>query len=316
VAGGAVAMSTVTSTPTVAPSFWRIWYKAIRPFSFTTSTVPVVAATMLAWSEDRASWLMFALMLLASMFTHAACNLTNDYFDDRSGVDTRESLGPSGVLQKGLLSHRELGIGIAVCFAAALLLAIPVMVEAGVIVLWIALFSAAAAFFYTAGPYPLAYIALGEVTVFLAMGVGMVGGTYYVHTGTLSGPALLLGMAIGALAAAILHANNIRDIEGDRAVSKRTLANLFGLRFAFREYVALVALPYLCAVVMIALNGSLWPLVIVGAAAPSTIAIVRLLSRATTPPEHNIVLRRTAGLHLRFGVLASIGLIVSAILGG
>jgi 1,4-dihydroxy-2-naphthoate octaprenyltransferase len=295
---------------------WKTWFKAIRFFSFTTSTIPIVAATMLAWSEGHVSWVMFVLMLVASMFTHAACNLTNDYFDDRSGVDTKVSLGPSGVLQEGLLSHRELRIGIAVCFATALLLAIPVMLEAGIIVLWIALFSAAAAFFYTAGPYPLAYIALGEVTVFLAMGVGMVGGTFYVHTGSLSGSAVLLGMAIGSLAAAILHANNIRDIEGDRAMNKRTLANLFGMRFAFREYVALVALPFLCAGVMIALNNTLWPLVITGAVVPATVDLVRLLSRATTPAEHNGILRRTAGLHLRFGVLTSIGVLVSAILHG
>ena len=116
------------------------------------------------------------------------------------------------------------------------------------------------------------------------------------------------------MSAAILHANNIRDVVGDRAVGKRTLANVFGPAFAFREYVALVALPYVCAVVMIALDPALWPLVLTGAAVPTTIQIVRLLSRATTPPEHNVVLRRTAGLHLRFGVLASIALLVSAIL--
>jgi 1,4-dihydroxy-2-naphthoate polyprenyltransferase len=304
-----------TSGPAPLPA-WRTWFKAIRIFSFTTSTIPIVAATTLAWSEDRVSWLMFVLMLLASMFTHAACNLTNDYFDDRSGVDTEESLGPSGVLQEGLLSHRDLRIGIAVCFAIALLLAIPVMLEAGIIVLWIALFSAAAAFFYTAGPYPLAYIALGEVTVFLAMGVGMVGGTYYVHTGSLSWPAALLGIAIGALAAAILHANNVRDMEGDRAVHKRTLANLFGIRFAFREYVVLIALPFLCTVGMISLNGDLWPLTIVGVAIPPASGLVRMLSRATTSGEFNVVLRKTAGLHMRYGMLASMGLLISAILNG
>jgi 1,4-dihydroxy-2-naphthoate polyprenyltransferase len=311
-----MTMTSLSAPRTHALPAWKTWFKAIRFFSFTTSTIPIVAATMLAWNEDRVSWLMFALMLLASMLTHAACNLTNDYFDDRSGVDTNASLGPSGVLQEGLLSHRELRIGIAACFAAALLLAIPVMLEAGIVVLWIALFSAAAAFFYTAGPYPLAYIALGEVTVFLAMGVGMVGGTYYVHTGSLSGSAVLLGMAIGSLAAAILHANNIRDIDGDRAMNKRTLANLLGVPFAFREYVALVTLPFICAVVMIAVNGALWPLTIVATAVPTTVSLVRMLLRATTPAEHNVILRRTAGLHLRFGVLTSIGLLVSAILQG
>lgn len=308
-------MSTTTMTTQPLPA-WRAWFQAIRFFSFTTSTVPVIAASMLAWSDGEIAWDLFVLMLLASMATHAGCNLTNDYFDDRSGVDTRESLGPSGVLQQGVLTHAELRVGIAVAFALALLFAIPVMLAAGVVVLWIALLSAAAAFFYTAGPYPLAYIALGEVTVFLAMGVGMVGGTYYVHTGELSWPAVLLGTATGALAAAILHANNIRDIEGDRAVGKRTLANLFGRRFAFREYVALVAVPYPAVLAMIALDGGLWPLVLTGAAIPPTIRIARLLAHAMTPAELNVVLRRTAGLHLRFGALASIGLLVSVILDG
>jgi len=304
------------ATPHAPPSLpaWRVWFQAIRFFSFTTSTIPVVAASMLAWANGEIAWGLFVLMLLASMATHAGCNLTNDYFDDRSGVDTQASLGPSGVLQGNLLTHVELRNGIIVAFALALLFAIPVMLEAGVVVLWIALFSAAAAFFYTAGPYPLAYIALGEVTVFLAMGIGMVGGTYYVHTGTLSGAAVLLGSAIGALAAAILHANNIRDVEGDRAVGKRTLANLFGLRFSFREYVTLVVAPYPCVIAMIALDAGLWPLAIAGAAIPSTVQIVRMLSHATTPAEYNVVLRHTAGLHLRFGVLASVGLLIAVIL--
>lgn len=305
-------MSARAASPVLPP--WRVWFRAIRFFSFTTSTIPIVAASLLAWVDGEIAWALFVLMLLASMATHAGCNLTNDYFDDRSGVDTRESLGPSGVLQQDLLTHAELRTGIIVSFALALLFAIPVMLAAGVIVLWIALVSAAAAFFYTAGPYPLAYIALGEVTVFLAMGVGMVGGTYYVHTGTLSWTAVLLGTAIGALAAAILHANNIRDIEGDRAVNKRTLANLFGLGFAVREYVALALAPYLCVVAIIVLDGHLWPLMLTGAAIPSTMAIVRMLSLATTPFDYNAVLRRTAGLHLRFGVFASVGLLVAVIL--
>ena len=67
---------------------------------------------------------------------------------------------------------------------------------------------------------------------------------------------------------------------------------------------------------MIVLNGSLWPLVIVGATLPTAIGISRMLSLATTAHDYNVVLRRTAGLHLRFGVLASIGLLISAILGG
>ncbi|MGC4107497.1 MAG: 1,4-dihydroxy-2-naphthoate octaprenyltransferase [Thermomicrobiales bacterium] len=203
---------------------WRVWFNAVRPRSFTTSTVPIVAATALAMVDGAINPWLFILMLIASIFTHAACNLTNDYFDDRRGVDSSVTLGQGGALQRGDLTHDDLRKGIMVSFGIAILAAVPVIAAVGPVVLWIGLFSAAAAYLYTAGPFPLAYWALGEVTVFLTMGIGMVCGAYYVLRGDVSTPAILLGAAIGMLAAAFLHANNMRDVETDRAMHKRTLA--------------------------------------------------------------------------------------------
>lgn len=291
------------------------WMRAVRLRSFTTSTIPVIAATMLAYSAGQVQWGYFVLMLLASVLTHAACNLTNDYFDDIRGVDSDATLGQSGVLQSGGLSHGELRTGIAVCFTAALACALPIIADVGQPIFWLAVASAAAAFFYTAGPFPLAYYALGEVTVFFAMGIGMVTGTFYVHTGTVTFVALLLATALGLLSAGFLHANNVRDIDTDRRQEKRTLANLLGRRAATIEFALLVAIPFLCAIVMIAIEPGWLPLLIVCLAIPRAITLTRQIRLASEPAALNMIVRRAAGLHLQFGVLVSIGLLTATLLG-
>lgn len=310
-----------SSTPTVvdnaeAPRFpgWRIWLKAVRPRSFTASTVPIVAATALALVDGSVRPALFVMMLLASIFTHAACNLTNDYFDDRRGVDSEETLGQGGALQSGAISHDELRNGIIVAFGLAVLSAIPVIVAVGPIIVWIGLASAAAAFLYTAGPVPLAYFALGEVTVFFAMGIGMVCGAYYVHTGTVSLPSVFLGTAIGLLAAAFLHANNVRDIDTDRVQNKRTLANLLPGKGSWIEYALLVMVPYVLVIAMVVVQPVLFPMLLVWISFPTAFTLVVGMQLATRPVEFNRITRNSAGLHLRYSSLVSVGLILAALI--
>ncbi|MBA2289851.1 MAG: prenyltransferase [Chloroflexia bacterium] len=308
-------MPTATSATTAAvPPRWRIWFRAIRFFSFTTSTVPVLAASALARHEARIDGIALALMLIASMATHAGCNLANDLYDDRSSVDRVQVVGQGGVLQVGWLSRRDLAIGIAVSFLIAMIAALPIMIEFGLPIIVLALVSAAAAFFYTGGPFPLAYWALGEITVFLAMGVGMVGGVYYVHTGELPVSALLLGGAIGSLAAAILHANNLRDRDVDRQHRKRTLANLMNRRFGVLEYQALLIVPWLAVAGLILRDPRSWPLLIVVGALPRTIDLIRRVGATHATDGLNRILRQSAGLHMQFGLLVAVGYVTATML--
>lgn len=293
----------------------RDWLRAVRLRSFSTSTIPVIAATMLAFVADDVRWGYFVLMLLASVLTHAACNLTNDYFDDARGVDSAETLGQSGVLQDGTLSHAELRLGIAFCFTAALVLALPIIADVGMVILWLAIASAAAAFFYTAGPFPLAYYALGELTVFLAMGIGMVLGAYYVHTGGVSTASLLLAGAMGLLSAAFLHANNVRDIAPDLRQNKHTLANLLGRRAATIEFALLVSIPFLLLIAIVIGDPGWYPLLLVLVAVPRAMSLARQIGEEQDPARLNLIVRRAAGLHLFFGVLASAGLLITALTG-
>jgi 1,4-dihydroxy-2-naphthoate octaprenyltransferase len=206
-------------------------------------------------------------------------------------------------------------IGIAACFTAAFVLALPIIASVGEEVFWLAIASAAAAFLYTGGPFPLAYYALGEVTVFLAMGIGMVTGTYYVHTEHVSAEAVLLATAMGLLSAGFLHANNVRDIDTDRRQNKRTLANLLGRHAATIEYAILVFVPFACALLIVALKPDYWPILLVLGALPVALRLTREIAAETAPGKLNLLVRRSAGLHFTYGTLATIGLALTALIG-
>ena len=105
---------------------------------------------------------------------------------------------------------------------------------------------------YTAGPFPLAYNGLGEIAVAIFMGPAIVVGAYYVMspevTNARIGELCLISLPVAFMVAAILHANNIRDMDADRAVNKRTLAVIFGIRFARAEYIFLMIGTYIAQV--------------------------------------------------------------------
>jgi 1,4-dihydroxy-2-naphthoate octaprenyltransferase len=312
--------STMTASPALPraaprPPLWKVWFLAIRPFSFTTSTVPILAASALARYHGAFSPRDLLLMLIASMATHAGCNLANDYYDDESGVDQQQVIGQAGVLQNGWLQRRDLGIAIIVAFAIAFVAALPIMIDVGRPIIVLAILSAAAAYLYTGGPFPLAYWALGEVTVFLAMGVGMVIGTYYVHTGDISVDAVLLSLVVGCVVTAILHANNIRDREVDRAHRKRTLANLLPRGVADLEYQALVLLPWPLLAVMIVREPASWPIAVSVLALPKAIGLARTIPDARTPHELNPYVRKSAGLHMQLGLLVALGYLIADVIG-
>jgi hypothetical protein len=125
-------------------------------------------------------------------------------------------------------------------------------------ILAIGLASIAAGYFYTAWPAALGYMALGELTVFIFMGPVIVLGAYYVAALRFAWQPLVASLPIGFLVAAILHANNLRDIDMDVLNHKLTLANLFGRRAAYLEMVLLYAGAYAATVVAIVIGALPW----------------------------------------------------------
>jgi 1,4-dihydroxy-2-naphthoate octaprenyltransferase len=255
------------------------------------------------------------LALLGAMAIQAGTNLINDYYDFRSGADSEQSLGPSMVIQRGLLSPDQVWRGGIVAFAIGAVIGLVLVYLCGWPILAIGIPSVAAGYFYTASPVSLAYVALGELTVFIFMGPAIVMGAYFVMAMHFSSAALWASIPLGFLVAGILHANNIRDIESDRQHCKRTLATMLGRAGANYELIALDVAAYVATVLAVVLRAIPWTALAVFITVPRALDQIRIMTRENEPRKLNLGLFRSIQLHMEFGLLMIAAFLVAAFLG-
>lgn len=285
----------------------RVWFWALRPWSYTAAVIPVALGGVIAASENKLNVWLFVLTLVGSMAIQAGTNLMNDYYDYRKGADQPGKLGMGGSIQRGDLNPRQVFAGGVAAFLIGIGIGLYLVWVSGPFILWLGLFSVAAGFFYTAGPFALAYVGLGEVAVFIFMGPVMVVGSYYVQAGVVTWPVVLASLPVGFLVAAILHANNLRDLDSDRELGKRTLATLLGRQGANAEYYALVVGTYVSLAVLILLGIAPWLTIICGVTLPLAVKLMRIVASNTEAKALHPVLQQTAKLHMRFGGLLIVG---------
>src|SRR5829696_2313494 len=236
------------------PSLPVVWYRATRPFSFTASIIPILVGSSCALLVGSFSPVAFLLCLGGGMALQAGTNLVNDYYDHRLGADHSGSLGPSRVIQEGWLAPGTVlmaGIAFFVVGGAAGFVLVGM---AGWPVLALGLIGVPLAYGYTAPPLKLAYRGLGELNVFMLMGPLMVLGGFLVHRAAGMSIALTASLPIGCVVAAILHCNNLRDLDDDRALGKRTLATIVGPGWAKLELAALLGGAYAALAAAVALR--------------------------------------------------------------
>ncbi len=233
------------------PGFWAI---AARAYSFPASIVPVVLGAAYAfYASQRFHWGLFLLSLVAGVLYHTACNLINDYYDFKHGVDREGTYGGSGVLVAHQLTPREVLLTAVGCLAAGTLIGMYLIYALYVLYGQHAAMSLAgiggigllAAIFYTATPASAKYNALGEPLVFLMFGPGYVLGAYLLQTGQVTWNAVWMSIPIGFIVTAILQANDTRDLADDRESRIKTASILFGARGA-RVFLSLLYFaPYI-----------------------------------------------------------------------
>ncbi len=158
----------------------RAWYLALRPFSYPAAIVPVLVGTALAADTHFNPWL-FILTFAGSVLIQAGTNLATDFFDFVDGVQPRATLG--GAIRSGALSAKAIHRAAIGCFAAGSVCGLVIVAYAGWPILAVGFVSVLAGYFYTAGPIMYGRRGLGEVMVFLFMGVLMVMASYYVQLG-------------------------------------------------------------------------------------------------------------------------------------
>jgi 1,4-dihydroxy-2-naphthoate octaprenyltransferase len=295
----------------------KTWWWAARPWSYTAAVIPVALGAIIAAYERQGMvdlWLL-ALTLVGSVAIQGGTNLINDYYDWKKGADGPTALGIGGAIQRGDLTARQVFWGGLGAFTLGAAIGLYLVSVTGPFIFWLGLFSVAVGFFYTAGPFALAYVGLGEVAVFLFMGPVMVIGSYYVQTQHVTLPVVLVSIPIGFLVAAILHANNLRDLESDRRIGKRTLATALGRSGANVEYYVLVSGSYVALALCVLLGIAPWYTLISLATLPLAVRLMRIVAAESEPKKLQPVLRQTAKLHTQFGSLMVAGWAAALILG-
>jgi 1,4-dihydroxy-2-naphthoate polyprenyltransferase len=297
----------IPSADSSQSSLFSAWYRAARPRTLTATYVPLGLAAMLALQAGVFQVVPFVLALIGALFLQVAANLINEYFDFKRGAEDLKQAGQGMVIKQGVLTPQAVLIGAVVTVLAGIAIGLYLLTQSGPLLFWIGLGGVLVVITYTAGPFPLAYNGLGEVTVFIFMGPVMVLGAWYVMAREFSSLPLWVGVPIGFTVAAILHANNIRDIESDRAVNKRTLAVLLGLRAARVEYVLLLVAAYV-AVVLLVLGGVMPPTALIaGVTLPEAWRLIQIVTTSTDTQQFHMAQGRTARLHGALGMWLIIG---------
>jgi 1,4-dihydroxy-2-naphthoate polyprenyltransferase len=268
------------------------WVAGARPRTLPAAIAPVLAGSGVAAFFDGFEAGTAALALIVSLALQVGVNYANDYSDGIRGTD-HGRVGPVRLVGSGLARPAVVKLAAFGCFAVAGLAGLGIVLLTGHWwLLAVGLVCVLAAWYYTGGRHPYGYLGLGELFVFVFFGLVAVCGTTYVQLGTVPLAALLCGIGIGALACAILVANNLRDIVGDTRAGKRTLATRLGARGTRWLYAALIVAGAVC-VIAVGWATTWW-------------ALLGLLGIALAVPAVGVVLRGPTGPAL-IGVLKMTG---------
>ena len=292
------------------------WLVIMRlPFLTATFVPLLVGAAVANFLGYDVSWGWLGLTVLGGSLLHIGTNTANDYFDHTSGTDEANYnymvpySGGSRSIQMGLISAKGMLTVSLVAFLLSAVVGVPLIQKAGMDVLWLGLIGFVSGFFYTAPPFRFASRkGLGELLIGLNFGPLMVAGSALVQTGQILPEALLAGIPIGLLVAAIVYVNEFPDHDGDKATGKDTLIVVFGLEQARLGYVFLVVGAFVSIIVM-ALNGTLPTLSLI--ALPAAYLGIRAVQTLYKYYNDRLLLPANAGtinMHLLTGLLFCIGI--------
>ena len=292
----------------------NIWVAGARPRTLPAAIVPVLVGTACAVGEVPGGliWWRAACALVVALAIQVATNYANDYSDGIRGTDADERrVGPVRLVGQGLAAPAAVKRAAFASFGVAGVAGLALAIAVGPELLIVGAASFVAGWFYTGGPRPYGYAGLGEVFVFVFFGLVATAGSAYVQTEELAGLALAASVPVGFLATALLVVNNLRDIPGDTAVGKRTLAVRMGDGPTRLLYVGLLVGAFVAVPLVAGLGGrpagALALIAVVLAQKPVTAVLGGAQGRALIP-----VLAATGRVQLVFGVLFAAGLAISA----
>jgi 1,4-dihydroxy-2-naphthoate octaprenyltransferase len=294
------------------------WMVIMRLPFLSATIVPILLGATVASRYVSVDWFYFALTMLGGSLLHIGTNTSNDYFDHTSGTDEANYnymvpfSGGSRSIQMGLISAKGMLYLSIITFALSGLIGIPLIIKAGINILYLGFIGFLSGFFYTAPPFRFASRkGIGELLIGLNFGPLMVVGSFLVQTsGDLTHvfEAALAGIPIGLLVAAIVYVNQFPDHDGDKATGKNNLVVVFGPEKARIGYVLLVVGAFVSIIVM-ALSGtfpmlSLMTLVTSIISVYTTKTLYKYYNNRLLQPAN----AGTIGLHFITGVFFCVGI--------
>ncbi|HET7578656.1 MAG TPA: 1,4-dihydroxy-2-naphthoate polyprenyltransferase [Bacillales bacterium] len=290
---------------------WGVWWRMLRPHTLTAAFIPVLVGTSLALPYGMISFPLFLAMLVASLFIQTATNLFNEYYDFKRGLDTEESVGIGGtIVRDGVAPETIFKLAFAF-LAASILIGVYICINSSWWLAVIGLVCMAAGYYYTGGPYPIAYTPLGELTSGLFMGFIIVLIAFYIQTGTVTVECVLISIPIMILVGGILLANNIRDLDGDKEKGRKTLAILLGRSKAITLLGAMFVFSYLWIIALILLGVATPWLLFVLASIPKAVQATRLFRGRTLSIQMMPAMKATGQTNTFFGALLTLGLVLN-----
>jgi 1,4-dihydroxy-2-naphthoate octaprenyltransferase len=245
--------------------------------------------------------------MVVALAIQVATNYANDYSDGVRGTD-RVRVGPTRLVAGGLATPAVVKRAALAMFALAGLAGLVLAITVNLWLIALGAACIAAGWLYTGGPRPYGYAGLGEIFVFVFFGPVATVGTAYVQLGSITGLALLASIPAGLLPTALLVVNNLRDMDGDTASGKSTLAVRLG-RARTRALYAACAMASFGGAVAVAALYRPWALLAL-AALPLALVPVRRVLRGADGPALIEALGATGRLQLALGVLLAIGIAV------
>jgi 1,4-dihydroxy-2-naphthoate octaprenyltransferase len=305
-----VSVSAAPAQPS-RPTPVRNWWLAARPATLPAALSGVVVGIGAAFGVGAPFRVDTAVGCVAvALLLQVVANFANDLSDFRRGADTADRAGPLRVAAAGLVTERQLETAIAVAIVLAGVVGLWLALVGGPVLIALGALAIVAALAYTGGPWPYGYRALGELFVFIFFGLVAVVGTAYLQAGRLDPLFWLAAVPVGALTAAILVVNNLRDIPTDRAAGKRTLAVVIGASATRVEYASLLVVAALVPIAAVAAGRAI-PVLLPLLSVPLALPLLRRVWAYREPRELNVVLKGTARLALGYGLLFAVGLAAS-----
>lgn len=271
-----------------------LWFRIIRPQTLFASLCPVVVA-LIAMPDSILSWPVAIVTIVCSLGLQVLSNLINDYYDFLRGTDKKGRVGFRRALAEGEVSEHQMRFACLLTLAVCIMCGLYLVIVGGWVILAIGVTAILFAWLYTATSKSLSYLGIADIFVFLYYGVIAACGTAYLQSGQFSWRVFCAGAVCGLISMCVLLINNLRDIDDDRAVGKRTLP----VRFGRRAGLGLMLLVVLLMPVMawLAFGPSLSMLVVIPG-----LLLVRAVSRANGP-EHNRCLMAAGLINVFYTIL-------------